>query len=315
MKIALYIISVAFLVFCLRVGFLSDATVQYVSVHSSLEDRPKVTRLLFAGDMMFDRTVRLKAEEKGYDYLFSCITEYLSGFDTVIANLEGPITEYDSQSIGTGPGQANNTTFTFAPAVADALFKHNITLVNAGNNHSLDFGYQGATTTRMYLSHAGVDYFGSPGAAQSTTTTLGGFRISFVNFNQFLGLNDPIRTVNTIQRVRLYSDYVFVYTHWGDEYTVATDYQKELARAFIDAGADMVIGSHPHVLQEHALYKGKHIFYSLGNFIFDQYFSNEVKRGGGVEVTLSPQGEIKIHEQTFDLLHDRRTCLAKEEVS
>jgi len=314
-KTLLYIVGVAFLVFFIRVGFLSDATVQYVSMHPFIKDKPKTAHLLFAGDMMFDRTVRLKAEEKGYEYLFSCITEYLSGFDAVIANLEGPITEYDSQSIGTKPGQAGNTTFTFAPTVADLLFKNNITIVNVGNNHSLDFGYRGATTTRAYLSRAGVDYFGSPGAAQSTTTTIGGFRISFVNFNQFLGLNDPARTIIAIQNVRPDSDYVFVYTHWGDEYTAATEYQKATARAFVDAGADMVIGSHPHVLQEHALYKGKHIFYSLGNFIFDQYFSDEVKKGGGVEVTLSSQREIEVHEQTFELSHDRRTCLAKGEAS
>lgn len=267
---------------------------------------------MFAGDMMFDRTIRSKAEEKGYDFIFSCIHDYLLGFDSVIANLEGPITDSPSQSAGTQPGQMNNTTFTFSPLVANALFNHRIRTVNLGNNHSLDFGSAGAQSTREYLSGAGIDFFGSPHASSSVRLSVRGLKIAFVNFNQFLGFNNPQQTVKDIISLRDSSDYVFVYTHWGEEYVAANEYQKELAYMFIDAGADMVIGSHPHVIQEHEVYKGKHIYYSLGNFMFDQYFSDEVKRGGGVEVLLSTEG-ITVHETDFELMRDGRTCLGKNQ--
>ena len=326
MKTILYIFGIALFIFFIKIGLFgysakytnpdialvsSTSRVSSTSVsdifHSILPEA-RTARILFAGDMMFDRTIRAKAEEHSYDYLFSCISDYVSSFDTVVANLEGPITDYDSESRGTRPGEAGNTTFTFSPIVADTLFKNNIRMVNAGNNHSVDFGRLGATSTRMYLLKAGVNHFGSPGGSIVATTTIQGFRVAFVNFNQFLGLNDPSKTVRAIVSVRPSTDFIFVYTHWGDEYAPATEYEQTLSRDFIDAGADMVIGSHPHVIQEHVMYKGKHIFYSLGNFIFDQYFSEEVKTGAAVEVSLSKDG-IEVKERRFELMRDGRTCL------
>ncbi len=288
------------------VGYVSD----YVASELPTFFEKKDARILFAGDMMFDRTIRIKAEEKSYMYLFSCLQEYMSSFDMVTANLEGAITPYDSLSVGTIPGQPNNTAFTFSPIVADTLYKNNVRMVNLGNNHSWDFGREGAGTTMTYLRDAGVNFFGSPQGSIVATTTINGLRFAFVNFNQFLGMGDESVAVDAIVKVRPLVDYVFVYTHWGDEYAPATEGQKALAREFIDAGADLVIGSHPHVIQEHAMYKGKHIFYSLGNFIFDQYFNDEVKKGGGVEVVVSKQG-IEVRDVTFDLLRDGRTCLSQ----
>jgi len=78
-----------------------------------------------------------------------------------------------------------------------------------------------------------------------------------------------------------------VYTHWGVEYSPATDSEKKLAHEFIDAGAEIVIGSHPHVVQEHEVYKGKNIYYSLGNLIFDQYFSDAVDHGLTLQVPIA----------------------------
>jgi poly-gamma-glutamate synthesis protein (capsule biosynthesis protein) len=99
-----------------------------------------------------------------------------------------------------------------------------------------------------------------------------------------------------------------VYSHWGDEYVTANAMQKSLARRFIDAGAEIVIGAHPHVVQEHELYAGKHIYYSLGNFIFDQYFNEQVRRGLMLELALDASGIADIREIPTYLERDRRTC-------
>ena len=86
------------------------------------------------------------------------------------------------------------------------------------------------------------------------------------------------------------ADIIIVYTHWGTEYkTESAENIKNLGRRFIDSGADMVIGTHPHVTQPMEEYKGKRIYYSLGNFIFDQYFSPETKKGLAAEVRIDTQ--------------------------
>ncbi len=271
--------------------------------------REKV-RILFVGDLMFDRTIRTIAEEKDYDYLFSCISDYLQGFDLVIGNLEGPITNEVSISRNTKPGEAGNTAFTFDVGVAEILAMNNIKMVNLGNNHILDFGIIGMDSTEKELNQSSVVYFGAPGGSIMATTTLHGYTLAIINFNQFLGENDPEKTIEAIWQARKSAGFVTVYAHWGDEYASATEYEKALAHSFIDAGADMIIGSHPHIVQEHEIYNGKNIYYSLGNFIFDQYFADEVKTGGGVEVYFDGR-TLSEKEVRFDIRPDGTTCLAK----
>jgi poly-gamma-glutamate capsule biosynthesis protein CapA/YwtB (metallophosphatase superfamily) len=267
-------------------------------------------KILFLGDMMFDRTMRKVAEAKGYDYLLSCVKDYLSGFDLVIGNLEGPITLSTSTSLGTKPGEPGNTSFTFSPEAALALFRSNIRAVSLGNNHMLDKGREGAESTRAFLDLAGVSHFGSPEGNLSLSREVGGVEIALVSFNQFLGQGDPEKTVSEIWKLRRDADFVFVFAHWGNEYEPATDYQKALAHRFIDAGADMVVGAHPHVVQETESYGGKSIYYSLGNFIFDQYWNEKVRRGGGVNAFLSKDGVFSSLER-FESSRDGKICLAK----
>lgn len=271
-----------------------------VSVFTRPLETGKEARLLFVGDMMFDRTIRTRAFDTvdGYKALFDDVREYVSQFDMVVGNLEGPLTSQPSTSVGTVPGQEGNTSFTFSPVIADVLSRHNVRAVHIGNNHILDRGYQGFIETKQYLDQAEILYFGKP-AQISATTTIHGIRIGLVSFNQFLGFGNPEETTTAIQHVRDTSDVVIVYTHWGDEYVGAQEYQKTWARLWIDAGADMVIGSHPHVIQEHEVYKDKHIYYSLGNFIFDQYWNDEVRTGLALEVYISKHGIRTQEQKTF----------------
>ena len=252
----------------------------------------KSVKILFVGDLLFDRGIRYYADKNGgNDFIFKKISSALAGNDLVVANLEGPITNNKSVSAGTVVGSPDNYFFTFDPSVATTLFKENIKMVDLGNNHILNFGQTGLTATKKYLTEAGVGYFGdSSSDSKSTSTVINGIKVAFVGYNQFSGLTDGKEeqaTIDEIKKVRGTSDIVVVFSHWGVEYDSApTSAMKALAHQFIDAGADVVVGSHSHVIGQVEAYKGKRIYYSLGNFIFDQYFSEEVRNGLGVKVKI-----------------------------
>lgn len=269
-------------------------------------------RIFFAGDMMFDRSVRVAMLEHGDDYIFSCMSELLKQPDFVVANLEGPITSYDSESVGSAVGGAGNTTFTFPTTTANLLRRNNISLVNLGNNHILNFGSEGAAETLRWLHAEGVSYFGDPLAENETDRVarldVKGIPFSFVNWSDWTG-GDEADVASQIRSERAAGRMVIVYTHWGDEYVAPSERVGNLAHAFIDAGAEIVIGSHPHVVLEHELYHDKHIYYSLGNFVFDQYFNEEVRNGLMLDIVFDSRGVKTIEEIGVYLERDRRTCL------
>lgn len=274
-----------------------------LSLPSSYSSREKIAgdeysrpKLLFVGDMMFDRWIRQVGEKKGYDFVFKGVEDLLKNNDLIIGNLEGPITDKPSVSINTALGTRNNYIFTFDSSVAGILKKYNINLVNLGNNHILNFGQNGLMQTEKYLADAGVDYFCSDDA-RTKLYEIKNIRIGLVCYNQFE--NDAVnKTLADIDMAKKQADFVVLYTHWGIEYnTLVTPGIKTLAHQFISAGADAIIGSHPHVTQEKEEYQGKMIYYSLGNFIFDQYFNPEATRGLAIGVSIDPSDKKLIFEE------------------
>lgn len=263
-------------------------------------------QILFVGDLMFDRGVRLLADKNGNnEYIFNKITPFLLSNDIVVANLEGPITTAKSMSVTARADRPESITFTFDPSLAKTLFEQNIRIVNLGNNHILNFGVQGAQETEKYLKEANVSYFGTPQTKESTIENIKGVKIAFVSYNYYEFRGDLAKaeeaTINEIKKVRPLVDIVIVYTHWGDEYKLKNNQaQQILAHKFIDQGADLIIGSHPHVIQNIEDYKGKKIYYSLGNFIFDQDFNENVKNGLGVVVKINKASkEMSFSEKYF----------------
>jgi len=248
----------------------------------------RTATILFVGDMMFDRTILAMSMEEGGDYLFSCIADYVRGFDLAVGNLEGPITGYPSMSWMTVPGDLGNTTFTFPTSTASLLARSGIDAVSLANNHIFDFGRQGVESTREHLPAAGVRYFGDPldVRRKSALFDVNGLTVAIAGFNEFLGVDSVSTTVSEIGALRADADFVIVFSHWGEEYVPVVDRQRAAAHAFIEAGADAVIGAHPHVIQESEVYKGKQIYYSLGNFIFDQYWNEGVRKGLVLEAHL-----------------------------
>lgn len=236
--------------------------------------------VLFGGDLMFDRWIRTVSGKRGGEYILAPVREYLQVADLVVANLEGPITDSPSVSETSALGSRDNYVFTFPTETATLLKRENIGLVNIGNNHILNFKEDGVRQTKEFLEQAGVEYFGSPltDDVRYHVRDVRGTRIAFVNYNQFVW-HGREKAFDDIAAVKEQTDFVVVYTHWGDEYVATPQAVKDIAHAFVDAGADLIIGSHPHVIQEREEYKGKTIYYSLGNMVFDQYFSPETQAG------------------------------------
>ena len=268
---------------------------------------------MFVGDLMFDRGIRFYASQNtGNDFIFDKITPTLLENDMVVANLEGPITDNKSVSSGTAPGSTNNYYFTFNPSLSKTLFQKNIRIVNLGNNHILNFGNQGLSSTKKYLDLARVGYFGSP--ERSTFVEISGVKITFIGYNEFSGVPAETQaTLEEIQKAKEFSDIIVVYSHWGAEYIkTPSENTKNLAHQFIDKGADLVIGSHPHVIVPMEIYNSKRIYYSLGNFVFDQYFDEDVRRGLGVVVKINKETkQLDFEDKNFYLQSNGQTVLLK----
>ncbi len=295
-----------------RLSTLPSSPVPVNVVESGTEE--SVT-LLFGGDLMFDRYIRTQMNRFGADFPLAELRTTLAQADMVIANLEGPITEQPSVSETSVIGARENYIFTFDPAVAQVLRDAPIDLVNLGNNHILNFGEEGVKTTHQALDRAGVAWFGSPLASDDTrffVRDIRGTRVAFVNYNQF-GKDGRSRAFADIARANTQADFVVLYTHWGTEYVPVTEATRALAHRFVEAGVDVLIGSHPHVVQEHEVYQGKPIYYSLGNFVFDQYFDTATQQGLLVRVSLKKEtGDIETEEIPIVLEKSGQTSLASQ---
>ena len=271
--------------------------------------------LVFGGDMMFDRYIRTIIRSKGSEYILNDLAGVFAKSDIVVANLEGPITEQPSVSETSLVGERNNYVFTFDPHIVDLLKKSRIGIVNIGNNHSMNFGAAGVQSTKEFLAQGGVDYFGSPlpDDERILMRDIRGTTIAFVNYNQFVAHGREKAFADIVTARERSADVIILYAHWGTEYVPATPAIKMLAREFVDAGVDLIIGSHPHVIQEKEVYSGKVVYYSLGNLVFDQYFSEETKKGLLVQATYDPRAnDFSIREIPLTLEHTGQTMLTAE---
>ena len=288
---------------------LAAAITPYTSAYQSVS-APHAS-LLFGGDMLFDRTVRTAIQYKGGDFIFSCIDSLLQAQDAVVANLEGPITSNASLSASSTPGDPFNMTFTFPISTGGLLYRHNIRIVNLGNNHIENFGIGGVRSTMAVLASSSVDYFGDPISRSVASVNIKGVPLVFINYNEFAGnsARNASTTISQIRSARVAGYIPVVYTHWGIEYAVTSpQYIRDLAHRFIDAGTEIVIGSHPHVVEDHEIYNGKYIYYSLGNLIFDQYWYDAVRHGLMLQIVFTPAGVQSIKEIPIVLNRDRTTC-------
>lgn len=273
--------------------------------------------ILIGGDVMFDRGIRALGEKNGYDTLIDdALVSLFKRADIVAVNLEGPITSYPSKTWVGGAVATNTLMFTFSSQVRHVLKESGITIVSLANNHTDNFGFLGTMETQDWLQDVGIAWFGNPWNSTSTKMsrvnsvdqspvatimTKNGLRIAFVGYHAFQSGFD--RVVTETKRVADQDTFTIVMPHWGPEYVATSTPRMEAqARSFIAAGADAVIGAHPHVVMNQEWVGGVPIFYSLGNLLFDQYFSPEVMKGHIVELHIvrDDQGmrltDTKVHE-------------------
>ncbi len=250
----------------------------------------KGLKLLFFGDLMLDRHVGERVEKNGIGWLFDRIasgTEISGAFDLKSANLEGAVTDNGSHY-----APSNAYDFAFSPELVSRLKDYGFNHFNIANNHLADQGERGIRETEANLKRLGFGYTGCAdgriGPCSSAVVEAGGKKIAVAGFSMVYsrlgGGQDAdgcsITPADIIKRLASSSDLVIAQVHWGVEYAHLHDRaQEQFAHELVDAGADAVIGHHPHVVQGVEVYKGAPIFYSLGNFIFDQYFSRDTQTG------------------------------------
>ncbi len=280
--------------FFLTFSYLSGQTKVTNELPMPIFAEEKSASIVFVGDMMLDRTIRTKIETLGGEAVFRQLPEIVGEADLVVGNLEGPITHFASESVGTDVGDPGNTRFTFDPQIAGLLASAGVGLVSIGNNHIADFGKEGVADTKYFLERAGVRYVGEPWSTTSAhIETIHGLEVAFVAYNQFISPNKE-GVVAAIHEARNAGvDVVIVLAHWGEEYTPEPPLSvRTTATVFAAAGADVIIGTHSHVIGEVEDIGTTRVYYSLGNFIFDQYFSPEVRCGLKVSLALQKRGAV-----------------------
>jgi poly-gamma-glutamate synthesis protein (capsule biosynthesis protein) len=259
---------------------------------------------LAVGDIMLSRNVAGKIQKAGDPLLpFKNTSDLLASTDFNFGNLESPLSGNNSFN------PSGSLIFNAPPAYAVGLQKYNFQILNLANNHAFDQGKGGLDYTGKFLDDKNIIHIGTgsnlEGAWQGKVITAKGIRIGFIGAsysslndggkaknNYVARIEDTARLQAAISDLKSKSDFVVVTMHAGTEYTRTPNAsQTAFAHAAINAGADMVIGAHPHWIQTTEAYKGKYIFYSLGNFIFDQEWSQETKEGLTLKVTLASGNE------------------------
>lgn len=297
-------------------GEYIEKSTSYFSVvfkEESLEDVKgaeefKGKTILLVGDIMLNRGVEYLMNKNSRFYPVQKISQFLRGVDIVFGNLEGPVTE-DCREFS-----ENFFKFAFKPAAVDTLRYASFNLLSLANNHTLDRGLKGLDETRKHLEEQNIKTVGDP-LSCGQDFCFQKENIIFLAFNIIVPLpcrdEEIIKTI-TLTRSQNPESFLIVSVHWGQEYQLRSSLsQQRLSHKIVDAGADLIIGHHPHVVQDIEIYKGKCIFYSLGNFIFDQYFSKETQQSLAVGLEIYPS---KLVYRLFPLESNlSQPCLMPEE--
>lgn len=272
-------------------GKIADAKkIQIDSVVNEVEvPDDKTITLAVIGDIMCHNTQYNDAYENGvydFNYVFDDIRDELSSADYAVGNLE-------TTFAGSGKGYSSYPEFNTPESLAWAIKDSGIDLVCTANNHSMDSGYSGIESTINYLNQAGIKHTGTYKSKEDQDTTtiveIEGVKVAFLSFTY--GTNGiPIPSgreycINLIDdnfivdRLNLAKeqnpDIICVFMHWGEEYeTSPNSEQVRLANLLFDNGVNVILGSHPHVLQRMEQTDKGFVIYSLGNFVSGQVKEN-----------------------------------------
>lgn len=261
----------------------------------SLVDLRGETTIILAGDVMLGRSVMTKSLSLSDPvYPFRKVAEVLKEADLVFVNLENPI-------VAKCPKDDLGLKFCADPAMVGGLVFSGVDIVTVANNHSLNFGEAGLFETKSFLDEAGILHTGSGNlVVRSQNAT----KFGFLGFN-FVGAKLTDEELELVRKSDSETDVLIVGVHWGSEYTgVPSDSQKEWARQLVGAGADVIVGHHPHWVQPVEYIDSptspfglrgasKPVYYSLGNFVFDQMWSQKTREGLVVKLTFRGSEIVK----------------------
>jgi len=264
--------------------------------------------LAAVGDLMFGRSVAARIQKEGYTAILGAATPELKKADLAFGNLEcvlsrRPFTQ-QKRFLFEGPEDA-------APAIKDAGFS----LVSVANNHSLDAGPSGLADTVAALNRAHIDRIGD--STDPLVLTRHGVRIAFLAYSDFptipgIRYTDEFRLASAIKVARQQADAVVISWHWGNEgIATPSPRQIKLAKLAAGAGADLVLGHHPHVWQPVEWLPGKDghrclVAYSLGNFVFDAIPMDQ-RKTGILHVALSAKGVTGFSITPYEILRGAPT--------
>lgn len=288
---------------------VSKKKVTSTATQTSKKDSNQAIILDFAGDINFNEgsypVARYDSKKKGIlGGLSSDLVKEMKSANIMMLNNEF--------AYSTRGKKAANKSFTFRakPSRVNILKEMGVDIVSLANNHALDYGRDALKDTFKTLDQAGIDYIGAgmnmDRAKSPIYYTVKNKKIAYVAASRvvfatdwyatdsrlgMIGTYDPTLFIKSIREAAKKSDYVIAYLHWGVERkSYPESYQRALARKYIDAGADLVVGCHPHVLQGFEYYKGKPIAYSLGNF----WFNNANQNTGLLKLYLNEGGKTRL---------------------
>ena len=263
--------------------------------------------MVVVGDIMLEDGPS-QAMRRGQDP-FAGFAALFKGADIRIGNLECVVATVGS------PEDDKPNVFRVPPSTLKYVKRH-LDAVGLANNHSGDYGPEAFAQMLGLLKKAGLGvYGGGMNLSEAHTPWIverKGVRIAILGYNEFqprsfeadtdrpgVAWSEDAQVVRDIQaaRSRWKADVVIPIMHWGWEDSVSNARQRQLARTMIDAGADAVIGGHPHQVQDTERYKGKPVFYSLGNFVFDGFPDPVNNRGWALRLELDKTGvrNIEVH--------------------
>lgn len=275
----------------------------------------KKAKILFAGDVMLARSIgeKIRLGENPLKYVQDKFGEY----DLVAINLECVVSDKGSPQSG--------KLYTFeAPIESIKILKDaGVDVVSLANNHTMDFGEEAFLDMIKRLDDEGIKYVGGGSTREEAFAPIildiNGNKISILAFNDvetnFNAVRDnraggayfdESRIIENLSFASKNSDIVIPYVHWGTEFNMKHNgTQEKWAKKFIDNGSNIVIGNHPHVVQPVLEYKNSKIYYSIGNFVFDQMYL-EAADGYMVEIMIENKEivdsniiEIKINSEGF----------------
>jgi poly-gamma-glutamate capsule biosynthesis protein CapA/YwtB (metallophosphatase superfamily) len=288
---------------------VKPSTVSGITPDTPIARDTNRVQLSFVGDVLLGSTVQTLLKKNGYDYPYSGLKDELKRPDLTIANLETPITTG-------GVAQSKEFVYRSSPDTLPSFKSAGFDLVNLANNHIMDYGREGLMDTFGHLENNGIKYVGAGRNAEEAFSPVilesKGMKIAFLGFSRVVpdgswkagkktpGVADTYSykvPVEYIKKARKMADLVVVIAHWGTERQDRHgSEQTDLAHRYIDAGADLIIGGHPHVLQGFEQYKGKWIAYSTGNFIFTtRYDVRKTLDSAIVEASCSKSGSCDLN--------------------